>query len=599
MLFVLCALPIMAQHIVFKASPAQLTVNTHEIFQLEYVIENTTTVDNYQAPNFDGFEMVRPPMQGPYREISIVNGKTVKKSSLVITYTLRALKKGNFTIMGANATINGKSYASNSVKIEVNADGKAGSGVAQNGRSNNNNHDENAASAATLENIKKNIFIKVIINNKNPYVGEEVIADYKLYTRLPMTMNITELPSLKGFWSEDFVLPSVPKPQEEVYNGIPYQVFTLKKTALFPQQSGTLVFESAKAEGTVRVLEKSKTQHPFADHPFFSFLMDDPFFNNDLFADFNYRDVPINLSSSPLNINAKPLPQPAPNNFTGGVGRFSLHNELEEKTYTTDDVITYKLIIKGEGNTKLIQAPTIEWNEDLGATEPYLNDSILSRNPKIISQKTIVYYLNPKQAGQYTIPEVNISYFNPATQQYETITAPSKNINILEGKNKGSEQISYADNTANKPSSVNTRGPWLIGGIMAVVLAGLAFVFLARRKTPAPVQATIDSKDIANKHLATAKSYLNQESTAFYEELNKALWLYISQKLNIPLGDLVKKDVLSTLAEKNISATTVGDISTITQKCEVALYASQKNEAERQALFEKTRTVLSELENKL
>src|SRR5690606_35872390 len=130
----------------------------------------------------------------------------------------------------------------------------------------------NAPEAINKSDLETHVFIKVEVDKKDVYVGEQITASYKLYTSLTMSISLSHLPSLNGIWSEDFSITKVPKQTEEIINGRKYQVFLLKKSALFPQQTGRLILDEAKAEGIVRIMRRVQGRHPFADDPFFSYF---------------------------------------------------------------------------------------------------------------------------------------------------------------------------------------------------------------------------------------------------------------------------------------------------------------------------------------
>ncbi len=595
-----CALPAVAQQVSITARISQPKAGLDEVLELVYEIENLKGNADFQGPNLNNFSVLSGPSQGSSYKMIDFNGQIVQRQILFTSYLIRPRKTGTFTIGAAHLVINGKKYASNSVTVEVVKNARSSPGhpldafSQRGGTAPRNRRDIQEPPSLSEADIKKNIFIKVAIDKTRPYLGEQVTASYKLYTRLPMTMSITQLPALNGFWSEDYELPRVPKPVEEVVNGVPYQVFTLKKSALFPQQTGKLTLDIAQAEGTVRVMEKVKGWNPFADNPFFSFNMNDPFFESDFFTGINFRDIPLQLSSTPVDIQVKPLPGQPPATFTGGVGVFTISDELPEQHFTTDDVITYKIKISGKGNTKLIGMPAIRWDERLGATEPYSTDSVLSRNPDIESQKVITYYFNPSEAGSYKLPAIVLSYFNPATQQYETIQTTERTITITQG-NKA------AGTDTGSPADDHTGFSYWYLAIPAVIAAAILAVVFRRSKHPGtshtddPAPA-LPAMTIASQRLRSAQEKIRESNKEFYEELNKALWLYISQKYDINLGGLVKTEAIQQLSSRGVAQNIITDIQYLTQKCELALYTPINDIEERESLLARTQAVIVALE---
>lgn len=598
---VVLTLVAMAQSVSFKATVTQPKVGIDDIFELQYEIDNSKNIEgDFQGPNLSSFVVLGGPMQTSATHTT----NTTQKQLLYISYTLKPKKTGNFTIGSAYIITKDKKMPSNAVKLQVVKESQiprpqnpldAFFGHRDSGSMPRQQPPQTTAMSESE--IKKSIFIKVTVDKKHPYVGEQVIASYKLYTRLPMSMNITQLPSLNGFWSEEFQLPQVPKPVEEIINNTPYQVFILKKTALFPQQAGKLLFDAAQAEGTARVIEKSNAM-PFMDDPFFSLFMDDPFFNSDLFTDIYYKDVPLKLQSDTLIINAKPLPKGAPTTFTGGVGAFTIRDSISHQSYTTDDVIPYTLIITGAGNTKLIGSPKVDFEESLGATEPYTQDTIISRNPDITAQKTITYYFNPAKPGIYTIPAITLSFFNPKTNTYESVTTQKRVITVTQGQNPNAanKEVAY------RPEKSDTgywNWLWYILILLGLgVLGAGTFIYIKKKKrTDAPAKDSADAAvKMANERLAKAAEKINDDNKEFYEELNKAIWLYISTKYHINIGELIKKTAIESMEQKGIPQNIISEIRYLTQKCELALYTPIKDIEERTLLLQKSKQVIIILE---
>lgn len=593
---VLCSLPVAAQQVSIKARISQPKAGLQDVLELVYEIENLKGKADFQGPNLNHFMVLDGPSQGSSYQMHNINGQVTQRQVLVTTYIIQPKKTGTFTIGAAHLVVNGKKYASNTVTVDV-VKGAATRGHPFDPFRDANRESSREPQPISEADIKKNIFIKVAIDKQQPYLGEQVTASYKLYTRLPMTMSITQLPALNGFWSEDYELPRVPKPVEEIVNGIPYQVFTLKKSALFPQQQGKLTLDVAQAEGTVRIPEKVKGWNPFADNPFFSFNMNDPFFESDFFSGVSFRDVPLKLSSSPVDIRVKPLPGQAPATFTGATGNFTMSDELADRQFTTDDVITYKIKISGTGNTKLVGLPAVQWPDDLGVTEPYSTDSVLARTPEIASQKTITYYLNPSKAGIYKLPVITLSYFNPVTQQYEMLRTGERTITIAQGNKK--EQV--ADMTAT--TEQQNTAYWLGGLAVLAGAATLVVIWLRKKRRPSQTPSGITTPPsvmtMADRRLRSAQENIRENGTAFYEELNKALWLYISQKYEIGLGALVKTAAIQTLSERGVAQNIISDIHYLTQKCELALYTPINDIEERESLLTRTREVIVALEKSI
>lgn len=637
-----------AQEMVFTTKPAAQKVGIQDNFEVRYSIQNAN-VQSFSLPKVNDFDVVGGPMQS--RNTSYVNGE--RTSSIELTYIFRAKRKGVLTIPGGIAVSDGKTFRSNDVNIEVIEGSVAKQHNAQRQRSRNpfddpffnddpfGNSDPFAAMQQQMqllrklqqqamggnvnpqnqiaqpqgpiakEDIDEHIFIKVDVDKTNVALGEQITAVYKLYTRLPMQVNLTKLPSLIGFWSQDFKIPQPPKPTREILNGKEYQVFILKKSALFPTQAGTLTLDPAQAEGAVKILnaKKVKQHNPFDD--FFGGSLADAFVTA-----YGYEDVPVKLKSSPLNINVSELPSTnKPASFNGAVGNYTLESNIDKTELTTDDNAIITIRVSGTGNLKLITPPTLQFPEDLDAFDPLEHDTITNNQHIIAGYKTFTYTLSPRVAGVFSIPASEFSFFEPSSNSYKTISIPSYTLHVKPGKNSGiSTRNSLPKDIHDihaKPSSIHKSldinlpySPIYWSGFALPLLAYLGLIAFRKREEKLQSNTILFKNKRANKvalkRLALAEIFLKQSAQSkFYEETSKAVWLYLSDKLNIPLANLSKEIADEKLQQKNISPLLKSEISRITNECEMALYSPDSGSLKMHQTYSDTLRLIGKLEEQL
>jgi len=634
---------VFAQEMVFSAQANAQKVGTKDQFQITYTLSNAPGASNFQAPSFSGFSIVGGPYQSNNSSLSIVNGQTRQTSSVTLTYVLIPTKAGTLTIPPAKVEVNGRTMSSNPVTVQVINGSVAGSRnmprnepeddpfaairqyqqqmrqqMQQLQRSRQQQAQQHTADMESLseDNLARNIFIKVEVDKTNPYLGEQITASYKLYTRLPMSVNLTQLPSLNGFWSQDFQIPNPPKAREEIVDGKRYQVFLLKKSALFPQQAGVLELDAAKAEGIVRVLQQVKGRHPFADDPFASFFMDDPFFNDDAFSGYNYKDVKTKLSSQPVKITVKPLPvQGQPQSFTGGVGSFQVKAAIDKTNLSTDEAATLSFTVSGSGNLKLIGSPQVNFPAELGIYEPAVTDTITGRNPAITGQKIFTYTISPQSPGEYTIPSIPFSYYDVESGQYKTLQSDPIKIQVTKGKNYSDaisanqtlpgdihDIIASPLSQSNNRFWVNSFSYWIWYLLGAAALTGL-LIWNRRKEHYAENQVLFRNKKankVAWKRLSAARKLLaQQQHKAFYEEVSKAVWLYLSDKLNIPLSSLNKENISIELSALLVPASQINRVQQLILECEMALYSPAGGQQQRQQTLDEAAAIITALESVL
>lgn len=634
-----------AQEIVMITQPAAMKVGTQDAFELKYIIKNAAQVEDFRLPEMRDIQI----LSGPSRmtSTSIINGE--RSVSFELTYVCKAKRKGTVTIAGGVATSRGREYKSNNVNIEV-IEGTVRTQQQQRqspfddpffqdpfgddifadlqkqhqqmmqmlqGRSGQMmpqqmpQQRQQAPEMIGKEDIAKNLFIKVDVDKTNVTLGEQITATYKLYARMPMEVNLTKLPSLIGFWSQDYKIPQPPKPTREVVNGKEYQVFEIKKTALFPTQTGQLELDPAEAEGVAQILvpKKVKQDNPF-DH-FFGRGGGDQYVTT-----YAYEETPVKLRSSGIKIQVNDIPGTKPSSFDGAIGRYTIESNIDKTELTTDDNATITLRVSGSGNLKLIGTPVIKFPEDIDAFDPKIEDTISNTNNTIAGYKTFTYSFAPRIAGKFTIPPTEFSYYDPNTKQFNTLTTPSYTIHVKPGKNDNhisdnrlprdihdihakSKSFSKQQSSISLPQS-----PLYWGGFALPLLAYLGFIFIRKREDDLRSDSALfknkKANKIALKRLATAEKYLKTNSqSAFYEETSKAVWLYLSDKLSIPLSTLSKEVAVQKLADKKIPDDLQFELFRITQECEMALYAPDRGSMKMHQTYSDAFKLIGKLEDQL
>ncbi len=638
-LLTLSCVQMYAQEVVFSAAASAGKIGIEDQVQVQYTIrdaEDLRSLGPKQEINND-FHIVGGPYQSSGTNVSIVNGKMTQSQSLTVTYILQPKRKGKLTVPAAVAKDGkGDVYQSNSITLEV-VDGSLAQ-QRQQQRGNDPFSDDpfeaiirqrqrqmqalqqqrqqqrQAEPEPANVNLDKDLFIKVVVDKSKVYVGEQITATYKLYARLPMNVAISKLPSLNGFWTQDFDMPGGKiTPVEEIVNGQRYQVFTLKKSALFPQQHGTLELDPAEAEGVARIVQKNKQRDPFFDDPFFnSFFMDDPF-ADEFFGRTAYRDVKVKLKSKPVKIEVLPVPEEGkPESYTGAVGNFTVTATIDKTEITTDDIANFKLVINGSGNIKLIEAPVLKLPNGLTAYDPLVVDTITGRTTTISGSKTITYPISPRTPGEYNIPSLSFTYFNPQSGKYVTINTNPAKLHVKPGNNYTASNTRTArtdiHNIHTQPiSELKARPKPLIlspGYWSAYALPLMAFLGLLvwRRREEelskdSVLLRTRRANKIALKRLATAQKLLQKnERTPFYEEISKAIWLYLSDKLSIPLSSLSKENVWDALNSRDIDRQLQHELEKVLAECETALYSGTGGTQQMNSTYNEAVTIISKLE---
>lgn len=649
---------ISAQNVVFTATAGADKIGMKDQVQVQYTVTDAQNLQSITNPSTADFAIVAGPYQQQSTQVNVVGNKMVQSSSVSLTYVLQAKHEGTFTIPPVTAKdAAGHTYQSNPVTITV----VPGSVMPQRrqpqrradpfgdqdddpfvamqrmhqqmqqqmqqyyqrpGQSQRQQpgaaQQQQEAPPVKEEDIKKDLFIRVVADKNKVHLGEQVTISYKLYSRIPMQMAISKLPSLNGFWTQDFEIPKQAKPTEEVLDGKKYQVFLLKKSALFPQQTGTLELDPAEAKGVARIIQEVRRRMSDMFDPFGAgtLMMNDPFFNNAFYNTRAYRDVQVDIKSAPLKITVTPLPDKGkPANYGGAVGNFSISGKIDKQELTTDDVATLTLTINGSGNLKLIEAPKLSLPNGLDTYDPQITDTITGRSTTISGSKIISYAITPHTPGEYVIPAIDFSCFNPQTGAYVSQQTQPIKITVKPGKHYAPVQTANTNGLALKDIhdiSVQPLGPVMpagkpllySGGYWSLyalpLLAFLGIVVWKRRDEEMSKDTTLLRRKRANRialqRLVTAKKLLQEQNgKLFYEEISKAIWLYLSDKLSIPLSSLSRDSATAVMNERKVPAELQKTMGDVIWECETALYASGGSK-QMAHTYEEAIRVISDLE---
>lgn len=572
--FMFAGLFAMADNVEFVMEGPEV-VAMGEQFRLGFTLNDRGT--DLQLPDLSNFDVLMGPSTSQSSSIQIINGKTTQSQSFSYIFVLRAKKEGKFTIRPASIKVGGKTYESNSLNIEV-VKGQPQQQQSQGGQQQSGGQQQDDTPTGNIS--KDNLFVRVAVDKSSVSKGEQILATVKLYISQNVPLNgfdDVKLPSYEGFWTKDIEVPTQINFTREVYNGRIYQVGVLKKTILFPQQVGNIRIDPFEISCLVR--QRVRQQQSFFDD----------FFDN-------YRVVKAKVVSDPVTINVKDLPG-QPDGFTGAVGNFSFNGALDKTEGKTNEAMTLKLTVSGNGNLNLINPPKIELPQDFESYEPKTSDKTIASENGMSGSISFEYLFIPRYAGNFTIPAVKFVFFNPNTRQFETKTTEAFNIHVEKGKDDGKSSVvsSYSKEDVKmigkdirfikqnkavlKQKGSSFYGTFEFYLIYILSIAGFAVFFVLNRKKIKENENIVLVKNkrankVALKRLKEASIFLkNNQQEQFYEAVIKALWGYLSDKLSIPVADLNREKAAAALLEKGISPEVVSELMMIIDDCEFARYA--------------------------
>ena len=620
----------------FSAVCPEKKIGKNDYLQIQFKVENASNVESIDPPAFKNFSVVN----GPNQEsgMSDINGNVSRYVS--ISYFLKPQSVGNFTIGPAIAKADGKQLQSEPINVQVTNASNPNSSQRNNGGTSLSpfpNLSFDFPTEPTVqrfddyilkkgdninEKVQKNLFIKLDVSKTSCFVGEPIIASYKLYTRLRSESTITDAPSFNGFSVSDLQLNDNNSSTVEKYNGRDYNVYTLRKVQLYPLQPGTVTLDPVVADNKVTFL-KAEYAGSQKGEMFFDMMQN--------FADATTPEDAIvqqhvTLKSKPVEILVKPLPEEnKPADFKGAVGNFTISSSVQKNNITTDDAGNLKVIISGTGNIQLINAPKINWPDGIDGYDAKVNDDIDKFSIPMKGSKTFVFPFTVSKAASYTIPPVSFSFFDPASQTYKTLQTQPLVVSVTKGKGNSHGASFFKNLTTKSDGEVNIFKEYALYFIAGIILiAGIVFFAFRRNAGNKNVltgttprnnlpKKRSEAKDVPDKKekpepeflipanpLEEAHDKLVKENNAgFYSVLHSSLKKYLAYKLKMPADELTKKRVNEELDKYNVGLGTSLRLSSLIDEVELNLYAPPSNVNHMKEVYEKASEVVALLDKQV
>jgi hypothetical protein len=547
----------------------------------------------FSGPAFDGFYKLMGPQTSYSSSTQIINGKISQQVSNSYVYYLQAMNPGKFVIPPATFRYKNKEYKADSLKIEVLKDA-----TSRPSNSNNPSGTERTGGGSDL-------FIRLNLDRSDVFLGEHIIASVKLYTRVDLSgLNEVKFPSFKGFLKENLETPQLTSLQRENVNGEIYGTGIVQQFLLFPQITGEITIDPVE----ITALIQQKIGR-----------------SNDLFGDFfnSYQSVPKVIASLPVKINVKPLPGVKPDNFSGIVGNIDISASVSKDTINVNDALNFKITIKGNGNLKLAASPVLKLSPDIEVYDPKIIDNITNNTRGSAGQKTFEYLLIPRHYGDFTIPSVTYSYFNTAKKQYEKLSTKEYKFYARKGADQGAPVTVYGGVTKEDvkyvgkdirflkagTNDLKVADPILVSKRSFITFYGFAILLFfavlffrreqVRRNSDLSIVRNRKAAKIAGKRLQKAHSFLNSGTAndGFYEEILKALWGYLSDKLSIAVSDLTRNNAIELLKAKGIADELIDNLSAILDKCEFARFSPSSSGTEASEIYAGALKFIKTVEN--
>ena len=589
----------LADEVTFVAS-APKSVVAGKRFELKYEA-NAKTDGQPTIADVDGLRVLAGPHPSTFTSMQYINGRRTSRMSITYTYTVVADNEGEITIPGASVIIDGKKFVSNPLTLKVlpagsSAQQQQGGGNASSARQGSN------ANNITAE----NLFITATVNKTKVYDQEALLLTYKVYTNVNLVNLGNPVPDLKGFNIQEVELPQQRQFELEHYKGQNYNTLVWRQYVLFPQETGRLEIPSMEYEAVVAV----QTRTSF-----------DPFemmFN----GGYSHVEVKKNIRSNRIFVDVEKLPAGKPSGFSGAVGHFNINSTVSTTALKSNEELTFKVIVKGDGNMKLMGDPVVDFPSEFDYYDPIITNKYKLTSKGFAGEKIYEYVVTPRTAGTYTIPAARFVYFDTSTGSYKVVESKEHTIEVEKGAGQPAQQggvyvikeegkllandIRYIKLGAQEGAADGQFfGTALYKALYVIaLLLFAAAVFTYRKKIKenenSSLRKTKKANSAAVRRLKNAKKLMRDNRTGeFYDETLKAVWGYMSDKLNIPLSQLSKDNVSSELARRGCDEALVAELLNLLNECEFARYAPGDPGATMDKVYRMAESVIGKMENSI
>ncbi|MDO4758448.1 MAG: BatD family protein [Rikenellaceae bacterium] len=593
---------------IFEVS-TPLTVAVGEAFRVEFQLNAKPDKDSFQAPTFEGFDVLAGPAVSSGQSIQIINGQMTKDVNYTYTFVLLPKTAGTTTIGVAQVEVDGEVVRTNAQPIEV-VD-EASAPAVQGSTTEKQQQRESNQSAAQNRVAEDDVLLRAVVSKRTVYKNEPLHVTYKLYTRVPFVdYSFDATPTFNGFWAQDLVNKKTnAQSSRETYNGKVYETYVLGDWLLYPQQAGALSIDPMGMTIVAQVVVQSRNF--------------DPFFG----SGHEVYNVPRKVRSQPVTIQVKQLPQGAPASFTGAVGNFTMECTAPSQQLAANSAATYTVRIAGTGNLTFVQAPKLSLPTSFEQYNVKTTEAINASATGISGYRQFEYPFIARAEGQFEIPSVEFSFFDPQRMQYRTLSSKSLMMDIqpdakgtasseavvLSGRGLSKEEVRLLGEDIRfiklgKSHLKEQREPFIFSTAYWAVLGAITLLFgfvyysLRRRIRESQNLVLVRGKranKVALQRFRAARGYMEkQERQGFYEEMLRALWGYMGDKFNIPVSNLTKEHVRDELSKRGIAEQEAQRFSQIITQCDEAQYSPAAT-AQMQEVYAAGVDLVSAIEQKI
>lgn len=535
-------------------------VEVGERFSVTFVVNAEPDRASFVSPSFDGFNVIAGPATSIGQSVQFINGTQTSSYTCSYTYTLKAQSAGTFNIGKASIKVDGKTYTTKALPIEV-IEGTV--------------EEQTVASRRNAD----GVILRWVLSDSEVYKGEAVRASLMLYYNVELyNIDNYQMGPFDNFWSQNLDIHN-PKSRSE-FNGRVYETYKLAEYLLMPQSSGDQPLPEAMLDAIVMVPIEGSSY--------------------DIFYGRQWEQEVLSLKTKPTTIKVKEFPEGAPESFKGAVGHFVMTCKVPEESISRNSADEVVVTIKGNGNLNFMTAPHFSLSNSFELYDTKIEENIQNTNRGTSGQITYTYPFVARAAGDFELPGIEFTYFDPSKERYETLSSGAFTLSVVDdgssnshsgGTSRGTmtgygdtetlnEDIHYinTDELSTKSETMLLSSPtyWTI---LLLLIAAFVAIFIImhkriRNNSNVVMRRMKRADKVAIQRLRMAhKSMKEGNRHAFYEEILRAMWGYISDKFNIPVSNLTKETIREELSHRGVSSNDSEQFCHIISRADEAQYA--------------------------
>lgn len=560
-------LAVVAAELNFSAEVDRTTVGLGEQIQLTVTVQGTNVggVPRPQLPELPDFNNLGS-TSSQSTNITFVNGRMTQEQTISFIYFLSPKKVGSLTIGPCKLDFKGTTYETQPIAVTTTKEAQAPPPQQRQQPQSPFDRDPfGSRRERPAGRIQDDVLLVAAADRTTVYHGEQVTVSFTLYTRRQIAdLKIAEVPAFSGFWVENLYDAKELQYRTKEYAGRQYNAATLKRVALFPTQPGELRVSPMKLAGQA------------VSSGGFFFQSAEPF----------------EVSSSPITVNVRPLPEEGkPMSFSGGVGRFEVSASLSDDSSVGGQPLNLTVRISGTGNIRLVGQPKLPVLSGVRALNPETKDKVSESDGGLSGTREFVYPLIPQADGRHVIPGIEIGFFDPKSGGYYTKNTPRLEF-VAHGAAAGARVVETetgmkvlgSDIRHIKPR-LDTAGTWSTmppwwgwlfypAGLLALALGLVLGRHRQKLEQDKGYARKARSGRLVKRRLAEARQLLARNNEReFYAALSRAVLGYVGDRFNIEAQGMTGEELGAELERQGVTLTAITELLDIIKGCDAARFS--------------------------